>query len=67
MQVLRNALGEVTDEDALTTVIVMHADKDLKAIKELFHKRTSETLEHMVGKETGGNYKSFLLELIGTS
>ncbi|XP_064975394.1 annexin-like protein RJ4 [Musa acuminata AAA Group] len=65
-KVLENAVGKAgTDEDALTRVIVMHAEKDLKVIKEIFHKRTNATLKHAVGTETCGHYNSFLLALVG--
>lgn len=43
----------------------MHAEKDLKLIKEMFYERTNVTLEDAVGKETSGDYRTFLLALIG--
>ncbi|RZS19051.1 hypothetical protein BHM03_00051404, partial [Ensete ventricosum] len=66
-KVLQNAVGKAgsTDEDALTRVIVMRAEKDLKVIKEMFHKRTNATLKRAVGTETSGHYNSFLLALVG--
>lgn len=54
-----------TDEDTLTRVIVMHAEKDLNKIKERFQTRTNMTLEQAVAKKTSGDYKNFLLALIG--
>jgi annexin D len=54
-----------TDEDTLTRIIVMHAEKDLKEIKERFQARTNVTLEQAVAKKTSGDYKTFLLALIG--
>ncbi|KAG1365455.1 putative Annexin-like protein RJ4 [Cocos nucifera] len=66
VKVLHHALDKSgTDEDALTRVIVMHAEKDLKEIKEMFHERTNVALEHAVAKHTSRDYKSFLLALIG--
>ncbi|WOK95528.1 annexin-like protein RJ4 [Canna indica] len=65
VKVLQRAVSKVPDEDALTRVVVMRAEKDLKVIKEMFYQRTNVTLEHAVGKETSGDYKSFLLALIG--
>ena len=66
VQVLCNAMEHVgTDEDALTRVIVTRAEKDLKEIKEVYYKRNSVHLEHAVAKETSGDYKKFLLSLMG--
>ncbi|XP_042422709.1 annexin-like protein RJ4 isoform X2 [Zingiber officinale] len=65
-KVLRGAVsGKNTDEDALTRIVVMHAEKDLKLIKEKFYERTNVTLEDAVGNETSGDYRAFLLALIG--
>ncbi|KAJ7949333.1 Annexin [Quillaja saponaria] len=65
-KVLRNAIKRVgTDEDALTRVIVTRAEKDLKDIKELYLKRNSVPLEQAVAKDTHGDYKDFLLTLLG--
>ncbi|KAK1277666.1 hypothetical protein QJS04_geneDACA016580 [Acorus gramineus] len=65
-KILRNALNKPgTDKDGLTRVIVTHAEKDLKVIKEIYHKRNNVTLDHAVAKETSGDYKAFLLALIG--
>ncbi|KAG6537560.1 annexin-like protein RJ4 isoform X1 [Zingiber officinale] len=66
VKVLRGAVsGKNTDEDALTRIVVMHAEKDLKLIKEKFYERTNVTLEDAVGNETSGDYRAFLLALIG--
>ncbi|TXG55965.1 hypothetical protein EZV62_017278 [Acer yangbiense] len=65
-KVLRNAMkGMGTDEDALTRVIVTRAEKDLKDIKEYYYKRNSVPLEQAVAKDTSGDYKDFLLTLLG--
>ncbi|KZV54440.1 hypothetical protein F511_09755 [Dorcoceras hygrometricum] len=65
-KVIRRALSAVgTDEESLTRVVVTSAEKDLKEIKELFHKRNSVTLEHAVAKDTSGDYKAFVLALLG--
>ncbi|KAJ7949332.1 Annexin [Quillaja saponaria] len=65
-KVLRNVIKKVgTDEDALTRVIVTRAEKDLKDIKELYLKRNSVPLELAVAKDTHGDYKDFLLTLLG--
>ncbi|RDX98794.1 hypothetical protein CR513_18242 [Mucuna pruriens] len=65
-KVVRNALKKFgTDEDAVTRVIVSRAEKDLKLISEVYYKRNSVLLEHAVAKETSGDYKKFLLTLLG--
>uniref|UniRef100_A0A0D9V1B4 Annexin n=1 Tax=Leersia perrieri TaxID=77586 RepID=A0A0D9V1B4_9ORYZ len=66
VKVLRNAMHKSgTDEDSLTRVIVMHAEKDLKGIKDAFHKRASVALEQAIDRDTSGDYKSFLMALLG--
>lgn len=63
---MRNAIKRVgTDEDALTRVIVTRAEKDLNDIKELYYKRNSVPLDHAVAKDISGDYKAFLLALLG--
>lgn len=65
-KVLRNAIKKTgTDEDALTRVIVTRAEKDLNEIKEEYYKRNSVSLDQSVAKETSGDYKAFLLALLG--
>jgi annexin D len=65
MQILSSATRESgTDEDILTRVVVMHAE-DLKGISEAFQKMSSCTLVQAIGKETSGDYRIFLLALLG--
>ncbi|XP_073128408.1 annexin-like protein RJ4 [Henckelia pumila] len=65
-KVIRQALNTVgTEEEPLTRVVVTSAEKYLKVIKEIFSKRNSVTLEHAVAKETSGDYKAFILALLG--
>ncbi|XP_030439696.1 annexin-like protein RJ4 [Syzygium oleosum] len=65
-KVLRNAIKRAgTDEDALTRVIVTRAEKDLEEIKEEYYKRNSVSLDEAVAKDTSGDYKAFLLTLLG--
>ncbi|NP_001311915.1 annexin-like protein RJ4 [Nicotiana tabacum] len=65
-KVIRYAINESgTDEESLTRVIVTRAEKDLKDIKELYYKRNSVTLDHALSKHTSGDYKAFLLALLG--
>ncbi|CAH2065504.1 unnamed protein product [Thlaspi arvense] len=65
-KVLHNAINTVgTDEDALTCVIVTRVKKDLKTISELYLKRNNVSLDQALAKETLGDYKTFLLALLG--
>ncbi|XP_031260979.1 annexin-like protein RJ4 [Pistacia vera] len=65
-KVIRNAIKRLgTDEDALTRVIITRAEKDLKEIKEIYYNRNSVSLDHVVAKDTSGDYKAFLLTLLG--
>ncbi|XP_062173397.1 annexin-like protein RJ4 isoform X3 [Alnus glutinosa] len=65
-KLVRNAIkGVGTDDEALTRVIVTRAERDLTGIKELYYLRNSVSLDHAVAKETSGDYKAFLLALLG--
>ncbi|XP_015876063.1 annexin-like protein RJ4 [Ziziphus jujuba] len=65
-KILRDGVKKLgTDEDSVTRVIVTRAEKDLKVIKELYYKKNSVPLEEVVAKETSGDYKRFLLTLLG--
>ncbi|PRQ55173.1 Annexin-like protein RJ4 [Rosa chinensis] len=65
-KVLRNAIKRLgTYEDALTRVIVTRAERDLRDIKEVYYKKNSVPLEQAVAKDTSGDYKAFLLTLLG--
>lgn len=66
VQVIRYAMNECgTDEESVTRVIVTRAEKDLKEIKEVYYKRNSVTLDQAITNHTSGNYKAFLLTLLG--
>ncbi|XP_009395142.2 annexin-like protein RJ4 [Musa acuminata AAA Group] len=66
VEVLHDALSKPdTDEDTLTRVIVTHAEKDLRGIKEMYQSRNNVPLEQAVRQKTSGDYKTFLLALIG--
>ncbi|KAJ9699177.1 hypothetical protein PVL29_007997 [Vitis rotundifolia] len=54
-----------TDEDTLSRVIITRAEKDLKEMKELYLERNSRSLDDAVSSETTGDYKAFLLTLLG--
>ncbi|KAK9912893.1 hypothetical protein M0R45_036726 [Rubus argutus] len=65
-KVLRNAIKRAgTNEDALTRVIVTRAERDLRDIKEAYYKKNSVPLEQAVAQDTSGDYKAFLLTLLG--
>ncbi|XP_068637069.1 annexin Gh1-like [Aristolochia californica] len=65
-KVLRLAINKTgTDEGALTRVVVTRAEVDLKLIKDEYYKRNSVPLEKAIAKDTSGDYKEFLLHLIG--
>ncbi|XXG41409.1 hypothetical protein AAC387_Pa01g1873 [Persea americana] len=65
-KVLNDAVNKQgADEDALTRVIVTHAEKDLNNIIELYFKRNSISLNHAVANHSSGDHKAFLLTLLG--
>ncbi|XP_057458934.1 annexin-like protein RJ4 isoform X1 [Lotus japonicus] len=65
-KVLRNAIKKFgTDEDGLSRVIVTRAEKDLREIQELYYKRNSVHLEDAISKEISGDYKKFILTVLG--
>ncbi|CAJ1959011.1 unnamed protein product [Sphenostylis stenocarpa] len=65
-KVLRNAIKMFgTDYDGLSRVVVTRAEKDLKNIKELYYKKNNVHLEDAVSKEISGDYKKFILTLLG--
>ncbi|CAM8878989.1 unnamed protein product [Rhodiola kirilowii] len=66
-KVVRHSIaGLGTDEDALSRVIVTRAEKDLKEIKELYFKKNNVSLEKAVANDTSGDYRDFLLALMGS-
>ncbi|KAL9233575.1 hypothetical protein vseg_008555 [Gypsophila vaccaria] len=66
-KILRNAVkGLGTDDDVLRRVIVTRAEIDLKEIKELYLERNNISLEQAVTEDTSGDYRAFLLTLLGT-
>ncbi|KAA0056028.1 annexin D8 [Cucumis melo var. makuwa] len=65
-KVLRNAMNTIgVDRDGISRVIVTRAEKDLKEIMEMYLKRNNISLEEAVSREIGGDYKAFLLALLG--
>ncbi|KAL2898302.1 Annexin D3 [Bienertia sinuspersici] len=58
-------LGLGTDEDSLTRAIVTRAELDMLKIKEEHAKLYKESVEDAVIGDTSGDYKNFLLTLLG--
>jgi len=66
VKMLRNAIkGLGTDEDALNRVIITRAEIDLKEIKDLYFDRNNISVEQAVAEDTSGEYRTFLLALLG--
>ncbi|KAG9451563.1 hypothetical protein H6P81_011528 [Aristolochia fimbriata] len=65
-KVLRLAINKTgTDEGALTRVVVTRAEVDMKLIMDEYYKRNSVPLDKAIAKDTSGDYKDFLLHLLG--
>ncbi|KMT17067.1 hypothetical protein BVRB_2g041240 [Beta vulgaris subsp. vulgaris] len=65
-EVIRAAVvGLGTDEDSLTRAIVTRAEVDMVKIKEEHVKLYKESVEDSVIGDTSGDYKNFLLTLLG--
>ncbi|CAL0333584.1 unnamed protein product [Lupinus luteus] len=57
--------GKELVEDAITRVVVSRVENDMKDIMELYYKRNSVHLEDEIAKEFHGDYKKFILTLLG--
>ncbi|KAK7303622.1 hypothetical protein RJT34_14532 [Clitoria ternatea] len=67
-KVLCDALNDlIAEEHGLSRVIISRAEKDLKDIKDHYFKRNSVTLDNSVANKTSGNYKTFILALLGNN
>ncbi|KAH9780532.1 Annexin [Citrus sinensis] len=65
-QVLHNAMkGLGTDDTTLVRVIVTRTEIDMQYIKAEYSKKYKKTLTDAVHSETSGNYRTFLLSLLG--
>lgn len=65
-QELNAALGGAgTDDDALIRVVTTRAEVDMQYIKLEFANESKKKLEDMIANETSGNYRYFLLTLVG--
>ncbi|XP_024373908.1 annexin-like protein RJ4 isoform X2 [Physcomitrium patens] len=63
---LNAALGGAgTDDDALIRVVTTRAEVDMQYIKLEFANESKKKLEDMIANETSGNYRYFLLTLVG--
>lgn len=66
MQVLYKAMkGMGTNDSTLIRVIVTRTEIDMKYIKTEYAKKYKKTLNDAVHSETSGNYRTFLLALLG--
>lgn len=66
-KMLRNAIvGLGTDEDVLTRVIITRAEIDLKEIKQVYFEKNNTSLDEAVAGDTSGDYRAFLLTLLGS-
>lgn len=57
--------GTGTDDDALIRVVTTRAEVDMQYIKLEFTNESKRTLEEMTASDTTGNYRYFLLTLVG--
>ncbi|GAB2292736.1 hypothetical protein Dimus_026972 [Dionaea muscipula] len=65
-KVLRKAMkGLGTDDTTLIRVIVTRTELDMQYIKAEYHKKYKKTLNDAVHSETSGDYRAFLLALLG--
>jgi annexin D len=57
--------GLGTDDSTLTRVIVTRTEIDMQYIKAEYRKKYGKSLNDAVHSETSGNYRTFLLALLG--
>jgi hypothetical protein len=57
--------GLGTDNSSLIRVVTTRAEIDMHYIKAEFANMYNKTLEHMIAGDTSGNYRKFLLTLVG--
>ena len=53
-------------DEILIRVIVTRAEIDMQNIKAEFSREYNKRLEDMISSDTSGNYKKFLLALVGS-
>ncbi|OIV95965.1 hypothetical protein TanjilG_27069 [Lupinus angustifolius] len=67
-KVLHHAMNDlISEENALSRVIITRAEKDLSEIKDLYFKRNNVSIDDSVARNISGNYKIFLLALLGNN
>jgi len=64
-ELYKSMIGVGTDDSSLIRVITSRAEIDMLYIKGEFSSMYNKTLEHMIAGNTSGNYKHFLLTLVG--
>lgn len=57
--------GLGTNDTTLIRVIVTRVELDMHYVKSEYHRKYKKTLHHVVHSETSGNYRTFLLALLG--
>ncbi|KAK9118106.1 hypothetical protein Scep_016199 [Stephania cephalantha] len=57
--------GLGTDDTTLTRVVVTRAEIDMQYIKAEYQKKYRKSLRDAIHSETSGNYRTFLLNLVG--
>ncbi|XP_052193070.1 annexin D3-like [Diospyros lotus] len=60
-----SVVGLGTDEDSLTRAILARAEIDMKKIREEYYKENKTSLDDAVRDDTSGDYRSFLMTLLG--
>ncbi|TVU09450.1 hypothetical protein EJB05_42922 [Eragrostis curvula] len=65
-KVLRKAMkGLGTDDKTLIRVVVTRTEIDMQYVKAEYYKKYKKTLAEAIQSETSGNYRTFLLSLVG--
>ncbi|XP_009779852.1 annexin D5-like [Nicotiana tabacum] len=59
--------GVGTDDTTLIRIIVTRTEIDMQCIKAEYHKKHKKSLNDAVHSETSGEYRAFLLSLLGTA
>lgn len=64
-ELYKSMKGLGTDDEALIRVVTTRAEVDMYYIKQEFATMYQKTLEHMIAGDTSGNYRYFLVTLVG--
>uniref|UniRef100_A0A0E0IIY4 Annexin n=1 Tax=Oryza nivara TaxID=4536 RepID=A0A0E0IIY4_ORYNI len=66
-KVLRKSMkGMGTDDSTLIRVVVTRTEIDMQYIKAEYYKKYKKSLAEAIHSETSGNYRTFLLSLVGS-